>query len=1267
MNGRTNLDMVLAVCVFLAALAGLAAADTHYVSPGESIQAAIDDPCTVNGDEIVVAQGTYVGGINFNGKAITLYSSGGPEVTTIDGRLAESFREDFNDGDYTGWQIVDQGNYSTPSSWSAATGEMVQSSNIYTEPTSDWRLLGTYALCTQDMPWGDYEVSLSIKSVDDDWMGVMFRYVDSDNYYRFAWNGSNGNRRLVKMVNGAVTTLQQDASTYVGDQWYRARIAVRGENLRVFVDDVKVFDVNDASFSNGAIALYCWANAGTYFDNIEVKYPAYHVVQCVSGEDGNTILEGFTITGGNANGPWPDDAGGGMFNASSSPTVINCKFINNSGTYCGGMFNDTSSPIVTNCNFISNSALIGGGMSNAYSSSPTVTNCTFSDNHVSYDGGGMFNDTVSPTVTNCTFGGNFADQYGGGMYNRNCSPTLTNCTFSGNTAYDGGGMYNNDGSSPTLSTCTFSNNTASHNAGGMNNTNSSNPTMTDCNFTENEAGGGGGMINSVNCSPTIINCVYMGNSANYGGGIYNNDNSNPIVTNCTFTNNEANTGGGAIHNGGSSPTVTNCILWGDTPNEIYDDGTSSTTVNYSDVLWSGAGGNNIYGDPVFLDAASGDLRLGSCSPCVDAGDNNAVPAGVTTDLDGNPRFVDDANVPDTGIGTPPIVDMGAYERQISSFAPICNVTKGVWYCKIQVAIDDPCTVNGDEIVVAPGTYYEAINFNGKAVRLYSSGGPNDTAIDAAGLNSSVVTCNSGEDANTILEGFTITGGMGTTVSGDKCGGGMYNYSNSSPMVTNCNFNNNTAIYGGGMCNNLNSSPTLTNCTFSSNTANYYGGGMWNSSNSNPNVTNCIFNGNEAEISGGGMFNNGTSPTVKNCTFRGNSVGYRGGGMYNNVGNPTVNNCSFAENSAANAGGGMYNNGANPTVTNCTFTQNVGNISGGGIYTAGGSPTVTNCILWGDTAPTGPEIFGGSPIVKYSDVDGGWPGAGNINISPFFVDAGAGDLRLRWYSPCVDSGDNNAPLLPATDLAGNPRVMDGDGDGNSIVDMGAYELEAGMVKVGIGTLEVTIEPNEAIDAGAKWKVEGGEQWYNSGEVVSVAPGYHRVEVNELPGWYEPETLLVGYDSLDPNNVWPQNLWVRVIGDMNATATSEYSPVPVFAIGEIPPRDAPHGRTLEFYVDANWLGDDVSFSLTTTFDPNYPEPEGPILIDPCSGLFTYEPNDANDRTAFAVTFRAESGVDVNEQSVEITPIADLALEYEIVSRPVHDLPDPCDHIFVNEILS
>jgi hypothetical protein len=107
---------------------------------------------------------------------------------------------------------------------------------------------------------------------------------------------------------------------------------------------------------------------------------------------------------------------------------------------------------------------------------------------------------------------------------------------------------------------------------------------------------------------------------------------------------------------------------------IYNDDDSSVT----------DGGGNIDADPLFVrdpdpgdgdwttpdDNDYGDLRLQPGSPAIDAGDNAAVPAGITTDLAGLPRFVDIPTVPDTGSGTPPIVDMGAYEAQYMLYLPL---------------------------------------------------------------------------------------------------------------------------------------------------------------------------------------------------------------------------------------------------------------------------------------------------------------------------------------------------------------------------------------------------------------------------------------------------------------------------------------------------------------------------------------------------------------------------------------------------------------------
>jgi len=353
-------------------------------------------------------------------------------------------------------------------------------------------------------------------------------------------------------------------------------------------------------------------------------------------------------------------------------------------------------------------------------------------------------------------------------------------------------------------------------------------------------------------------------------------------------------------------------------------------------------------------------------------------------------------------------------------------------------------------------------------------------------NSYHVTTGSETDETAVLDGFTITAGNANGPYPHNGGGGMFNGRGSSPALANCTFSENRAFVGGGIYNYWNS-PTLTNCTFSSNTARYSGGGMYNHWYSSPTLTNCIFSGNSADYYwGGGMWNCGARPRVTNCTFSRNSA-EGGGGIYNYESRPILTNCTFSSNSAGYwGGGGMFNDwDSSPTLTNCTFSSNSAERYGGGMYNYGcifRRPTLTNCIVWGNTAPGGSQIYNKytpQVAVTYSDIQGGWSGAGNIKVDPCFVqqsywdDNGTdenpdddfwveGDYHLLPTSPCIDAGDNTA--VPADtadldgdgdtdervpfDLDGNPRFVDfpppgGTGvadppDYNEIVDMGAYE-------------------------------------------------------------------------------------------------------------------------------------------------------------------------------------------------------------------------------------
>jgi parallel beta-helix repeat protein len=263
---------------------------------------------------------------------------------------------------------------------------------------------------------------------------------------------------------------------------------------------------------------------------------------------------------------------------------------------------------------------------------------------------------------------------------------------------------------------------------------------------------------------------------------------------------------------------------------------------------------------------------------------------------------------------------------------------------------------------------------------------------------------------------------------------MYNDS-SSPTLANCYFLQNSAPCGdycrGGGIYNIYSSPSLTKCFFVQNVARD-GGGMFNHDDSAPVLTDCVFSANEAYV-GGGMMNQYSSPILADCTFSGNTAS-GGGAIYEYNSPTTATNCTFEGNTAWNWGGGLFVFGhISPTLTNCTFYGNSAGISGGAVYY--GSPILKNCILWGDT----PDEIDATAAVTYSDIQGGYAGQGNINANPLWVDPANGDFHLAAGSPCIDAGTNDAPYLPPYDFEGDPRVMDGDGDGDAIVDMGVDEV------------------------------------------------------------------------------------------------------------------------------------------------------------------------------------------------------------------------------------
>ncbi|UCD76890.1 MAG: right-handed parallel beta-helix repeat-containing protein [Phycisphaerales bacterium] len=243
----------------------------------------------------------------------------------------------------------------------------------------------------------------------------------------------------------------------------------------------------------------------------------------------------------------------------------------------------------------------------------------------------------SATIQNCLI----ADSATGAMSIMSSSPTVRNCHFENNA---GGGIYCGDeGFVPLIDACTFHGNSWS-------------------------------AIDCCGSSPIITNCLIMDNqSSEVGGGVYV-ARADATISNCTIVNNTAAYGAAGVYCIDGTATVVNCVLRGNLPNQVSGGG---TTVTFCNIEGGEPGEGNIDEDPLFVDPDNHNFRISPGSPCIDAGDSTSVPAGIITDLDGNARFVDDPDTPDTGIGFP-CVDMGAYEFQADSSCP-----------------ED---VNGDEIV-----------------------------------------------------------------------------------------------------------------------------------------------------------------------------------------------------------------------------------------------------------------------------------------------------------------------------------------------------------------------------------------------------------------------------------------------------------------------------------------------------------------------------------------------------------------------------------------
>jgi len=285
-------------------------------------------------------------------------------------------------------------------------------------------------------------------------------------------------------------------------------------------------------------------------------------------------------------------------------------------------------------------------------SSPSIQNCLI-DSCVAIGVGGAIacHDWSNPIISNNIIINNYAYSSGGGIFcGLNSEASIKNNEISFNTSdWLGGGIFCDDYSYPAINNNKISNNSCEYDGGGIHFTHYTTPYMIEFNEISNNT------------------------ASNRGGGIFING-SDPSMNKNTIAYNLAiGDGGGLYSTGNSDLQLVNCIIWGNIPEQIWNNFTSNVIATYCDIGqdWTGVGNINAY--PMFVDPVNSDFHLQEGSPCIDAGDPSSLLDPDNTRTDMGAYYYDQS----TGINKEPTVSIPTvyrlYSPQPNPFNPSTRI------------------------------------------------------------------------------------------------------------------------------------------------------------------------------------------------------------------------------------------------------------------------------------------------------------------------------------------------------------------------------------------------------------------------------------------------------------------------------------------------------------------------------------------------------------------------------------------------------------------